>query len=301
MVTTLGVLAIELPHARGDDRVFCEVTPCLHPIGLVRHKLAAEAVHHGVTCKAGQEIGSDRDHRIVFCTTARAAEVDGLPIAGNSYTLFHPNGRIYQTHLGRNYTGKLGRDRVVTCGPDTIALFESGNVMFCKLAKFDDGGPLVPRVGLSIAFHPNGRIHHAVLDRAFTIDSLTMPAGATASFDDLGQFVGGFLHDPVTVGALTIVGDLTVYPGRSLKLHDLELAKPVVINGQQFPERAKLTFRDDGTLERARYVADRGFMIHGEQWTLTRTTTFDRNGKVLSSTDQRWQSRTPEKFSPRRR
>jgi hypothetical protein len=243
-----------------------------------------------VVCKHGQELGVDPKQRVVFCTTAKAADVDGLPVAAGAYTLFHPNGRLYQTHLRANVELTLADQSKVTCGADLIALTDDGKLRYCTLAKPRANAPR-PRVGEGISFHPDGRIASLTLDEPYTSAGLALPAGASAVWDANGALLGGYASDPIQAGKLSIRYDFALHPNG--KLREVELAAPAKIQGHDFPERAKLAFRDDGSLERAQYIVDRGSMPHGEPWHDTLHASYDRTGKQTGSFTDHWQAPFP--------
>jgi len=133
------------------------------------------------------------------------------------------------------------------------------------------------------------------LDEPYTFGALTWPAGASLVWDAAGHAIGGWLKDTVTIGALPISSDFTLYP--SGKLHMVELAAKATVAGHEFPEFAKLELRETGTLAAARYISERGFMIHGEEWTDTTEATYDAAGHVVTTSTTHYQSDVrPPKF-----
>ncbi|MCW5801095.1 MAG: hypothetical protein KIT31_01685 [Deltaproteobacteria bacterium] len=291
MRTTAVVLLTLTSTAGAQPGAFCELTPCL-PGPIAQRTLAKDERHHGVVCKKGRELGTDAAGRVALCTTAAAADIDGIPVAAGAYTLFHPNGRIYQTHTRAKVERATGDGTKVTCGPDLIALTDKGALVYCTLAAPRAGSPKA-RVGEGIRFHDNGALELLTLDEAAKLDGIPLAPGATVYFDASGKLSGAHTSDPITVRGLSIRFELTVHPGGALA--EAELAAPAKLHGHAFPAGAKLAFRADGTLERAQHVARRGFLPHGEEWTDTLHLVFDRAGKITSSTTQHWQSRTPEK------
>jgi hypothetical protein len=287
-VKSLAILAVLALPARADERgAFCEVTPCLKgPV--TRRMLAANEVHGKVTCKKGHELGVDAQKRLVFCTIAKAVDVDGLAVKAGSYTLFHPNGRIYQTHLRAKYEATLADQTKVVCAAnEVISRLDDGTLAFCDLAAPRAGSPR-PRVGEGVSFHRNGRPAGMTLDDKLAIAGLEIPAGSSVYFDEKGTLLGGRLASAIKAGALQIRYELTLHPNG--KLRTAELAADATIQGHALPEWAELEFRADGTLERAKFVEKRGTMPHGEEWTDTRHMTFDPKGKVTHSYLDHWQS-----------
>lgn len=290
-LAVLFVLVSASPVAA--DGAFCELTPCV-PGSVTSRKLTADEKAGGLTCKKGHELGVDSQKRIVFCTTAKPATVDGIPVAADAYTLFHPSGKLYQTHTRATFERTLADGTKVTCGADLIALNDDGTLRYCKLGAKRTGSPR-PRIGEGISFHPDGRVSGMTLDEPFTAGTLVLPAGTSAAWDAKGNLIGGYLNAETTAGPLKINYDFRVHPNGKLAM--ATLTAPAKLVGQDFPAFAKLGFRDDGSLEAAEFVSKRGFMIHGEQWTDTTTMTFDPKGKVLTSHTEHYQSDVrPPKF-----
>ncbi len=275
------------------ERAFCNVTPC-DQREITRRRLTMELPAGPVTCKRGQDVGEDARKRVVYCTTAKVVTVDGIVIAANAYTLFHPNGKIYQSTVAKPFERTLGDGSKVSCGVEHVSLDDKGALLFCKLAAARAGSPK-PKVGENVAFHPNGKLAGFTLDEPYTSQGISLPMGASVSFDDKGNLVGGWLKDPALVGGLSLWWDFRLWPNG--KLQTAQLDKQAKIQGHDFPRHAKLTFRVDGSLEAAEYVEKEGFMIHGEEWSDTRFVTFDKAGKVLTTRVEHYQSTArPPKF-----
>jgi hypothetical protein len=279
------VLASVAPAAA--DKAFCNVTPC-DKREITTRKLDKDLPAGSVTCKKGHEVGEDQQKRVVYCTTAKNVTVDGMMVKAGEYTLFHPNGKIYQTRMAKPFERTLADGSKVSCGADLISQTDTGALTYCKLGGARAAKPKA-KVGEGISFHPSGRIAGLHLDETFTQAGLTIPAGNSIVFDDAGRLIGGYLRDPITAGAWTIEYDFRIHPNG--KLMRIGLAKAAKIAGHEFPERAELVFRDDGSLEAAQYVEKRGFMIHGEPWTDTRFMTFDKTGKVLTTRLEHYQAK----------
>lgn len=291
----LLLLLLSSPAFAEEPRgAFCELTPCV-PGTSTRVKLIKDEPAGPVTCAKGSELGRDTGtKKLVFCTTAKAVTVDGIPIAAKSYTLFHPNGRIYQSHASAAFDRTLADGSTVRCAAELFALEPTGTLRYCDLAAPRPGSPK-PRVGEGISFYPSGRVAGMTLDEPYKAAGNAFTAGTHLSWDDKGVLRGGRAKDPITVGALTIDWEFELYPNGKLRI--AQLSKAATIQGHDFPDNAKLTFRSDGTLEAASYIAKRGFMIHGEQWTDTRSLTFDKAGKITSDHTEHWQSDVrPPKF-----
>jgi hypothetical protein len=283
---TLIVIAALVVPAQAERGAFCELTPCL-PGPVLRRVLTKDEVYNKVTCKKGAELGVDKQGRLVFCTTAKAADVDGIAVARDAYTLFHPNGRIYQTHVRAKFEASLPDKSKVSCGADLIALFDDGTLGYCTLARPRAGSPRA-RVGEGIAFHRGGKLAGMTLDEKFRAGILELAPGSTVRWNETGAVIAGRTGDPIKAGALSIRSEFALHPNGTLR--EVTLADKATIQGHKFPSFAELWFRADGTIERAEYIEDRGTMPHGEEWTDTRHLTFDGNGKISHSSLDHWQS-----------
>lgn len=284
----LGVgLGLLLALPARADKAFCNVTPC-DQREITTRTLAKAVMAGPVTCKAGHEVGEDKQQRVVYCTTAKSVVVDGMTVKADEYTLFHPNGRIYQTRMARPFVRTLANGTKVSCGADLVSLDPSGALTYCKLVAPLAHSPKI-RVGAGIVFFPNGKLRAFTLDEPYTAAGISFIPGSSVSFDEQGKLVGGWLPDPVAAGSLTLYWDFEVWPNG--KLRAIQLEKPATVQGHAFPKRAKLAFRDDGSLEAAEYIEKEGFMVHGEPWHDTRFLTFDKTGKVTSSRTEHYQAK----------
>lgn len=296
--TLAGAFTLVGAAAHGDERTpdaFCELTPCLTgPFD--RRKLIHDEIFGRVACQAGTEVGFDLQRRLAFCTTARAVVLDGVPVAAGAYTLFHPNGRLYETHLAKARAFVIAGGRKVSCAAQLVALNDDGQLRACALSTAFRGA-IAARANTFISFHPDGRIASATLDRPVTVAGIRFAAGTRLDWDVAGAVTGGSLATPGRVAGLPIRSDFALYPDGKLKFVDLE--EPTRVQGHDFPVGAELQFRADGTLERALYVAASGFMIHGEAWRDTASVTYDRSGAETSRSVHRWQSEVRHDPVPR--
>jgi hypothetical protein len=293
----LIVIAALVMPAHAERGAFCELTPCL-PGPVLRRVLTKDEVHNKVTCKKGAELGVDKQGRLVFCTTAKPADLDGIAVARDAYTLFHPNGRIYQTHVRAKFEALLADKSKVSCGAELISLFDDGTLGYCELAGPRAGSPRA-RVAKGIAFHRSGKVAGMTLDETFRAGILVLAPGTSVQWDEKGTVIAGRTSVPLKAGALSIQGAFTLHPNG--KLHEVALADKATIQSHHFPDRARLWFRADGTLERAEYLERRGTMPHGEAWTDTRHLTFDGGGKITNSYLDHWQSTVRPPSATRRR
>ena len=300
IAAALGIV-LSVGPALADDPVvvdkigaFCELTPCV-PGTLTRRKLTKHEPGGPVTCKKGHDLGINTQTKaLVTCTTAKAVVVDGIPVAADAYTLFHPNGRLYQSHASAAFDRTVADGSKVRCAAELFALEDDGKLRYCTLAAPRAGSPRA-RVKEGIAFHPAGRVSGMTLDEPYTAAGIKLMPGARVHWDPKGTLLGGWTTDPIVAGTLTISSDFRVHPNGTL--HTVTLGKPARLAGIEFPERAELTFRADGTLEAAEYLAKIGFMIHGERWTDTRHVGFDKAGKITSDYIDHYQSTVrPPKF-----
>lgn len=282
----VGLSSLFASPARAD-KAFCNVTPC-DQREITRRTLPADLKAGQVTCKKGQDVGEDQQKRVVYCTTARSVTVDGIVVAADAYTLFHPNGKIYQTKVAKPFTRKLGDGSQVSCGLDHVSLDDQGALLVCDLAAPLGRSPKA-RVGEGVAFYPSGKTRGLMLDETHRAFGLEFPPGVRLGFDEQGKVVGGWIPKASTIGGLALWWDFRLWPNG--KFRELQLDQPAKIQGHDFPKRAKLAYRDDGTLERAEYIEKEGFMIHGEPWHDTLFLEFDKAGKITKRRSEHWQAK----------
>lgn len=261
------------------------------------HSVPAKAVTFGrVTCKAGQGVWVDSEKQVRACTVGPAVTLEGVPIAAGAYTLFHANGRPWQTTLQRAAGFRKGDGGEIPCAAEHLVLSEAGVLEGCTLGKGITLGEVACKAGESVAFHPGGQLWAAVLDRQYSALGATFPAGTRVSFHASGKIAGVYLPEPMTIGGYPVRYQVDVY--ESGRLARFDLAEALEISGHAFPERAEIRLREDGSLYRAEYVAKSGVMVHGEPWTDTRHLRFDCGGGIVSDHVTHWQADRPP---PRRR
>jgi hypothetical protein len=252
-----------------------------------------------VLCKAGNEAGVDGEGRLVFCTIARAVEMDGVPVAAAAYTLFHRNGRLYQTELAAPRALARGDGTKVACAAELVVLYDDGRLWSCRLAgrldaraaesvRARDGAAPRVRARQTVSFHRDGRLEGATIDAPLLVGKLVLPAGTSVHWDAAGAVVGGSLAAPCDLAGLRAGGEFELDGHGALRA--AVLAAPGRVQGHDLPAGAQLRFRGDGTLESASYIAKRGFMIHGEEWTDTAHVTYDPSGKITGEDVEHWQS-----------
>jgi hypothetical protein len=293
--TALAVLAgAASAHADAlpDARVFCEVTPCLQGTAH-RRVLAKDETVGGARCKHGTEVGTDDAGHVMNCTLAGAQTLDALPAAADAYTLFHPNGRVYQTHLATPHEFAMPDGSTTSCDAEVVAVYDDGSLYWCELHAARG----VARVHAAIMFYPGGKPMGLTLDAAGTLGALQVPAGTAVQWDASGTALGGELPSPITARGLSIRGEFTLLP--SGQVGSVVLAAETTLAHTKFPAGAELQLRDDGSLERAKWISARGFMIHGEEWEDTTTASYDATGHTTSSYTTHYQSNVrPEKYKP---
>jgi hypothetical protein len=267
-----------------DAPAFCELTPCLPGLAH-RRALAHDETVAGVACKHGTEVGTDAAGHLMYCTTARAQTLGGLPVAADAYSLFHPDGSVYQSHLAAPHAFALRDGSTVACAADLVAIADDGSLMWCMLRAAHG----VARAGTGLLLFPSGAVRAATLDAPAVVGRLHVPAGTSVEWDDRGVAIGGDLEAPLAVGNLHIRGEFTVHGNGAL--HAVELAEAATVQHHDFPVDAHLELRDDGTLAAAIWQSAHGFMIHGEPWSDTTTATYDHDGRTMTSATEHWQSR----------
>ena len=130
-----------------------------------------------MTCKQGENIGLDSQQRVQYCTTAREVDVAGLPVAAKSYTLFHPSGKIYQTHAPKKFERVLkivrrSRAASMSCQSPTTARCSTARSARRTRCRPGVGGAkaggVKASVGDGIAFHPGGDFAGLTVDEPYT-------------------------------------------------------------------------------------------------------------------------------------
>lgn len=257
------------------------------------HSVPAAPLKIGaVTCRAGEGVWLDAEKRLVACTVDRAVTVLGVPIAAGAYTLFHPSGRPWQTTIPRPEKLRTAAGAEIPCaGGALVVISEEGMLEGCTLAKPLSMGGVACKSGESVAFHAGGQLQAAVMDSPYSALGVTFPAGTRLSFHPSGAVAGAWLREAMSIAGYPVQWDLTVF--ESGRLRQLTLASALTVSGHAFPADAKLWLREDGSLYRAEYVSQSGFMVHGEPWTDTRHLRFDCRGKIVSDEVTHYQADRP--------
>jgi hypothetical protein len=243
--------------------------------------LRADTTIDGVPCKGNWQYGRFSDGSLSFCNTTRRIQRDGLTIALDAYTSFHPNGRIHQTELAEPKTFALSSKTTVSCSADRVSLRSDGTLESCVIASPLVFGDVTCRGG-GIAFHEGGRLAACTLDAAHSVDDLTFPPGTGLAFTPTGTLKRASFTEPRAVRGIVVRRDVEFHPNGAVS--QLVLGAASTIQGNALPTGAKLTLRSDGTLAAASFLEKTDFMPHGEPRHVTRHLSFDARGRMTSST-----------------
>ncbi len=241
-----------------------------------------------VVCRAHREVWFDDTGRMRVCTVANPVTIDGIDIAADAYTHFHPNGRPHQTRLARPQLLATAAGTAIPCAAAAVVLSKAGSLEHCQLAKPITIGKVTCRGGQNVAFHPGGQLRGATVGHPYRGLSTTFPAGTRLHWHAGGALAGGWLGRPMKIRGHSIRYEFGVHPNGRLARFDLAAAE--TIQGHTFPERATIRLRSNGTLASAEYESDSGFMPHGEPWTDTKHLRFDCAGKLVSEHVEHYQA-----------
>jgi hypothetical protein len=271
--------------------------PCVNPPAKPKppreeghtHSLPAKPVTIGrVTCKAGQGVWVDAEKRLRACTVDRPVTIEGVTIAADAYTLFHANGRPWQTTIPAAASFKNGGGKDIPCAAEHLVLSEQGVLEHCKLGKAVTLGNIPCKAGESIAFRPGGELWAAVVEKPYSVLGVMFPAGTRLSFHPSGAVAGVYTTETTMLAGYPARYQIDIY--ESGRLEKFDLGEPLEISGHAFPEFATIWLRENGSLYRAEYVSERGFMIHGEPWEDTRHMEFDCGGRIVGDTVTHYQA-----------
>ncbi|HWB80778.1 MAG TPA: hypothetical protein VG755_37705 [Nannocystaceae bacterium] len=274
------------PDARAPDEPMTPTTP-------------GKPVRFGdVTCRGDREVWRDASDRIRVCTIATPVTLFGVPLAGDNYTHFHADGRPYQTTLAKPQTIATGNGTKVDCKAEHLVLDDKGVLESCTLARSTDFDRARCRGGESVGFAPSGVLVGCVADKGAHGLDIVFPAGTRVSWHESGAFESAWIGEPLEVAGWRVRYDVRAYA--TGKLAHFELAEPRTIAGIAVPERGKVWLREDGSPWQIQYVADEGFMVHGEPWSDTRTVRFDCAGQIVSDATDHYQAQdSPASFRER--
>lgn len=248
-----------------------------------------------VVCMADREVWFDAEGRMRVCTVAKPVTLHGISMGREAYTLFYPDGAPEQTSIARLHELPTASGLSIPCDPGHVSLSQTQRVEHCVLARSMKVGGITLRKGQSIAFHHGGELAGGVVHRAIETPLAKFPAGTRLHWHPSGALAGGWLAEPLKVGDYEIRWEFAVHENGVLATFDLVAATH--IQGHDFPQGATIHLRSDGSLFRAKYESDSGFMPHGELWSDTRHVQFDCDGKITSEHEEHFQAdQPPPKF-----
>lgn len=245
-----------------------------------------------------REIWLDAEGRLRVCTIAEPVTLHGISVDREAYTWFHPDGAPEQTTLAHVQELPTAAGSAIPCGPGHVSLSSTQRVEHCVLARSLELGGVRLRRDESVAFHPSGELAAGVVDRDTPTPLATFPAGSRLRWYPSGALAGGWLPEPLAMGGREIRWEFAVHDNGALAT--FSLVAPERIQGHDFPAHATIHLRDDGSLFRAEYVSDSGFMPHGEPWSDTRTLRFDCEGTIVQEHEEHFQADSPPPFIRRK-
>lgn len=241
-------------------------------------------------CRSDRDVWRDQKDRVRVCTLRDPATVAGFSLAGDNYTHFHDNGVPYQTTLAKPHTLSNPGGVTVECAADFAVLDREGRVERCALARATRFGDVAARAGGHVAFRSDGSLWVAVIDTPITVLGARIAAGSRVGFHPSGRVANVYLEESAVVSGVPIRGEFTLHENGALA--SFTLAENHRVGGREFQAFAEVWLYEDGSLWHVEFVADRGFMIHGEPWTDTRKITFDCSGAVTSDRTEHYQAKT---------
>lgn len=293
-----GSRPVQAPAAspRVTDCVDTPEPPPPPPRDELRRTVPTKNTRHGpVTCMADREVWFDDEGRMRVCTFAKAVELAGIPIAKEAYTHLYPSGTPEQTTLGRAHELTSAAGHRVPCDADFVSLGEDGTLRMCTPAVSITIDSIAVRAGETLAFHPTGELAGATIHAPYEAPLATFPAGTRLQWHESGDLAGGWLHEPMQLQGHLARFDFELHESGGLAKFDL--GRDETIDGHPIPEFGTAFLRTNGSLERAIYESDSGFMPHGERWTDTTHIRFDCAGTVLEQRVEHFQAdKRPPKF-----
>lgn len=246
-----------------------------------------------VVCMAGRELWLDDKGRHRACTIKNAVLLHGIPIAAKAYTLFHANGRAFQTTSTRAIALRTASEQAIECAAGHLVLADSGALQSCILKTTTVFGDVSCRGGEGIVFHENGSLWGATIDEPVEAAGVRFESGTDlrwfASSSPSGSSLsGGRVDKALLIGGIPVRYDFLVHPSGALA--QFRSSEEHVIGGHSFPESSLIRLRPNGRLFSAEFVSDQGFMVHGEEWTDTTHQRFACDGRLVSTDVEHWQS-----------
>jgi len=292
--------ATEVP-ARPDprppcvDRPFPERGPPPHEP--LQPTTGSEATLGAVVCRRDREVWRDAQDRVRVCTIAKPVRHHGLPLAGDNYTHFHPDGLPYQTTLARAHDIATGDGTVVPCAAEHLVLHPTGTLEHCTLARATTFGEMECAAGESVGFRADGTLWHCTTTQEVEALDVRFPADTRMAWHADGGLESAYITGQMHVRGWLVRSELEVHASGGLA--HIHLAEPRTVGGIALPEFAEVWFFEDGSPWHVEYVAEEGFMIHGEPWSDTRRVTFDCDGRIVADHTEHWQAPSPPpRFRP---
>lgn len=244
-----------------------------------------------ITCAGEREVWIDPKGRLDVCTIAKPTKVHGLALAGDNYTHFHLDGRAEQTTLAKPHELATAAGVVIPCAAAHVSLDTAGHVEHCTLARQENYGEIACAKAESIALRPeSGALWACVLAEPISTKGITVPNGTRVAWHDNGAVETMYLHDEVVVDGIRMRYEVELHPDGQLAHYTL--ADSRTIGGIALETFAKVWMYPNGSPWHLEYVADEGFMIHGEPWRDTRGVTFACDGSITSDHTEHYQAQT---------
>jgi len=258
-----------------------------------RTLLTKKRVFGDVVCMAGRELWLDDQGRHRACTIKEPVVLHGIPIAAEAYTLFHSNGRAFQTTSTRITTLRTAFEPAIACAAGHLVLADTGELQSCTLEATTVLGGVACRGGESVVFHKDGSLWSATTDQPLEAAGVNYESGTdlrwfSTSSPSGASLSGGRLDEARILAGIPIRYDFLVHPSGALA--EFRLSEEHSIGGHSFPARSLIRLRRNGRLFSAEYISERGTMVHGEQWTDTTHQRFACDGRLVSSKVEHWQS-----------
>lgn len=244
-----------------------------------------------VVCRGDREVWLRPGGELDVCTIARPVQLFGLALAGDSYTHFHRGGRPEQTTLAKPHALETKSGIAVKCAAEHVSLDVEGHVEHCTLDGKQTFGETTCRGGESIAIRPEtGELWACTIDGSLAVKGATIVAGSRVSWHESGAIHSVYSAEPLVMDGIAVRYEVELHPDGTFAHYTLD--EPRTVGGIALEQFAKVWFYPDGSPWHLEYVADRGFMIHGEPWTDTRRVTFACDGSVIFDHTEHYQAPT---------
>lgn len=237
-----------------------------------------------LVCRSKRSMSLYPNGVLLHCTmdAKQAQWVNNIPLKPDAYTLFHPNGRVWQTSI-LPHTFRLRNKRQIACGSGSATFFADGTLASCTLDKSLKMDGVVCQKGHT-TFHYQGRLSSAKLQQPKMYGSLKYPKGTWLAWNKDGKLLRGTLSYPhnMTIQGVSVHFDFRLHSNGKLAYANLH--KPLKRGKRTYPSFSKLWFFPNGTIQKAVYNERTGHLPHGELWRDIRTLVFNKQGKLISST-----------------